>query len=167
MSEPAFLGLGSNVGDRLTHLTEAVRRLGDEDGIRVVRSSRVWETDPIGGPPQPDFLNAVIEIELDRPPRELLAAAHRVESALGRVREIRWGPRTIDVDVLLVGDRTIDEPDLVVPHPRLTERAFVLLPLLELAPDITLPGGRRLVDIRLGPDAVGGVRPFAPPMPIE
>ncbi len=165
MSERAFLGLGSNIEDRLAHLRDAVRLLRDDEGIRIIRSSRIWETDPVGGPPQSDFLNAVIEVEADGDPRALLAAAHRVEAALGRVREVRWGPRTIDVDVLLVGDRAIDEPDLVVPHPRLAERAFVLMPLLELEPDLALPGGRRLVDIRLGPDAVGGARPFAPPLP--
>ena len=164
MGERAFLGLGSNVGDRLAALRDAVRLLDHEEGIRVVRCSRIWETAPVGGPPQPEFLNAVIEVDVDRTPRGLLAAAHRVEAALGRVREVRWGPRTIDVDVLLFDDRTIDEPDLVVPHPRITERAFVLLPLLELEPGVALPGGRRLVDIRLGQDAVGGVNPFAPPI---
>jgi 2-amino-4-hydroxy-6-hydroxymethyldihydropteridine diphosphokinase len=141
--------------------------LRDGEGIRVRRSSRVWETDPVGGPPQGDFLNAVIEVESPGEPRSLLAAAHRVEAALGRERSIRWGPRTIDIDVLLVGDRTIDEPDLIVPHPRLVERGFVLLPLLELEPDLALPGGLRLVDLPLGPDAVGGARPFAPPLPVE
>ncbi|HEY7667060.1 MAG TPA: 2-amino-4-hydroxy-6-hydroxymethyldihydropteridine diphosphokinase [Actinomycetota bacterium] len=165
MTERAFLGLGSNIEDRLAHLRDAVRMLREDEGIRVLRSSRVWETDPVGGPPQGDFLNAVIEVGFDGTPRELLASAHRVEAALGRVREVRWGPRTIDVDVLLIGDRTIDEPDLIVPHPRLTERAFVLLPLLELEPDLALPGGRRLVDFPLGPDAVAGARPFAPPLP--
>jgi 2-amino-4-hydroxy-6-hydroxymethyldihydropteridine diphosphokinase len=166
MDERAFLGLGSNIEDRLAHLRDAVRMLRDDEGIRVVRSSRVWETDPVGGPPQRDFLNAVIEVEPPPEPRALLASAHRVEAALGRERAIRWGPRTIDIDVLLIGDRMIEEPDLVVPHPRLIERAFVLLPLLELEPDLALPGGPRLVDLPLGPDAVGGARPFAPPLPV-
>jgi 2-amino-4-hydroxy-6-hydroxymethyldihydropteridine diphosphokinase len=167
MAERAFLGLGSNIEDRLAHLRDAVRRLRDDEAIRVLRSSRVWETDPVGGPPQGDFLNAVIEVEAPAEPRALLASAHRVEAALGRERSIRWGPRTIDIDVLLIGDRTIDEPDLVVPHPRLVERAFVLLPLLELEADLALPGGPRLADLPLGPDAVGGARPFAPPLPVD
>lgn len=166
MAERAFLGLGSNIEDRLAHLRDAVRMLRDDEGIRVVRSSRVWETDPVGGPPQGDFLNAVIEVEAPSDPRALLASAHRVEAALGRERAIRWGPRTIDIDVLLIGDRTIDDPDLIVPHPRLTERAFVLLPLLELESDLALPGRPRLVDIPLGPEAVGGARPFASPLPV-
>lgn len=164
MDERAYLGLGSNVGDRLAHLLDAVRMLRDDEGIRVLRSSRVWETAPVGGPPQGDFLNAVVEVEAPDDPRALLASAHRVEAALGRERSIRWGPRTIDIDVLLVGDRTIAEPDLVVPHPRLTERAFVLLPLLELEPDLALPGGLRLADISLAPGEVGGARPSAPPL---
>jgi 2-amino-4-hydroxy-6-hydroxymethyldihydropteridine diphosphokinase len=167
VAERAFLGLGSNIEDRLAHLRDAVRLLRDDEGIDVRRSSRVWETDPVGGPPQGDFLNAVIEVVSQAEPRALLASAHRVEAALGRERSVRWGPRTIDIDVLLIGDRTIDEPDLVVPHPRLAERAFVLLPLLELEPDLALPGGRRLADIPLGPDAVGGARPFAPPLPVD
>src|SRR5262245_6615206 len=167
MDERAYLGLGSNIEDRLAPLRDAVRLLRDDEGIRVRRSSRVWETDPIGGPPQGDFLNAVIEVESPADPRALLTAAHRVEVALGRERTIRWGPRTIDVEVLLVGERTIDETDLIAPHPRLLERAFVLLPLLELEPDLALPGGPRLADLPLGPDAVGGARPFAPPLPVD
>jgi 2-amino-4-hydroxy-6-hydroxymethyldihydropteridine diphosphokinase len=166
VSETAFLGLGSNLGDRLSNLARAVTLLGDEPGVTLVRCSRVWETDPVGGPPQPDFLNAVVRAEVELTPHELLEACRRVESALGRVRDVRWGPRTIDVDVLLLDDRAIDEPDLVVPHPRMHERAFVLMPLLDVEPDPTLPDGRRVMDVPLGPDAAGGVRPVAPPLPL-
>jgi 2-amino-4-hydroxy-6-hydroxymethyldihydropteridine diphosphokinase len=162
MGETAYLALGSNLGDRLQHLQRAVDLLGDEEGIRVVASSRVWETDPVGGPPQPRYLNAVVRVETDLEPRELLAACQRVESALGRVRIERWGPRTIDVDVLTYDDRIVDEPDLQVPHPRIAERAFVLAPLLELEPDPALPAGRGLADAR--PDDVGGIVPVAPPL---
>lgn len=164
MTEIAYLGLGSNLGDRLDSLQRAVDLLGDEAGITLIRCSRVWETDPVGGPPQPDFLNVVVRALVDLLPLDLLAACQRVEAALGRVREVRWGPRTVDIDVLLIADRSIDEPELVVPHPRLHERAFVLMPLLELEPDPVLPDGTRLVDVRLGPDAAGGVRVFAPPL---
>ena len=164
MTEIAYLGLGSNLGDRLDSLQRAVDLLGDEAGITLTRCSRVWETDPVGGPPQPDFLNVVVRAQVDLLPLDLLAACQRVEAALGRVREVRWGPRTVDIDVLLIADRSIDEPELVVPHPRLHERAFVLMPLLELEPDPVLPDGTRLVDVRLGPDAAGGVRVFAPPL---
>ena len=166
MAEPAYLGLGSNLGERLAILQQAVDRLAREPGIRVVASSRVWETDPVGGPPQPDYLNAVIRIDTDLTPFELLDACQRVERSLGREREVRWGPRTIDIDLLLFGDQRLDVPHLTVPHPRMTSRAFVMLPLLELDPDARMPDGTRLVDVRLGPDATGGARPFAPPFAV-
>jgi 2-amino-4-hydroxy-6-hydroxymethyldihydropteridine diphosphokinase len=161
----AYLGLGSNLGERLATLQAAVERL-ERPGIVVVRSSRVYESAPVGGPPQPDFLNAVIEARTDLPPRELLRASHAVEAALGRERSIRWGPRTLDIDILTYGDLSIDEPDLVVPHPRMHRRAFVLLPLLELVGDPPLPGGIRVGDVRVGPDMLGGVRPVAPPLSV-
>ncbi|MET0802124.1 MAG: 2-amino-4-hydroxy-6-hydroxymethyldihydropteridine diphosphokinase [Actinomycetota bacterium] len=164
MSETALLGLGANLGDRLETLQRAVDMLGDDPSIRIVACSRVWETDPVGRVEQPDFLNVVVRAEVRLDPHELLAACHRVEAALGRVRETRWGPRTIDIDILLYGGRTIDEPDLSVPHPRMLERAFVLLPLLELDPDPIMPDGSRVLDLPLGPDAAGGARPFAPPL---
>jgi 2-amino-4-hydroxy-6-hydroxymethyldihydropteridine diphosphokinase len=164
VSEVAFLGLGSNLGDRHAALQRAADLLAGEPGVRLTRSSRVWETDPVGGPPQPDFLNAVVRAETDLEPAGLLAACQRVEAALGRVRAERWGPRTIDVDVLLYGAKAIDTPDLTVPHPRMVERAFVLMPLLEIDPNPPMPDGTRLADVRLGPDAVGGVRPVAPPL---
>lgn len=162
----AFLALGSNLGDRLAGLQDAVDLLGAEVGIRVVASSRVWETDPVGGPAQPDYLNAVIAIETHLEPRALLGACHRVEVALGRVHDVRWGPRTIDVDILTIDMLSVDEDDLTVPHPRMTERAFVLLPLLELDPDPVLPDGRHVTAIPLEPGALEGARPFAPPLAI-
>lgn len=164
MTETAFLGLGSNLGDRLATLQRAVDLLGAEPGVTLTGCSRVWETAPVGGPPQPDFLNVVVRVETDLAPRELLEACLRVEASLGRVRAVRWGPRSVDVDVLLIDARTIDDPDLTVPHPRMHERGFVLMPLLELDPDPVLPDGTRLADVRLGPDSAGGVRPFAPPL---
>lgn len=164
MTETAYLGLGSNLGDRLASLQGAVDRLGAEAGIELIRSSRVWETVPVGGPEQPEFLNCVVRAAVGLEPFDLLAACQRVEAALGRVREVRWGPRTIDIDVLMIGTRAIDTPGLMVPHPRMHQRAFVLMPLLEIDPDPVLPNGTRLLDVRLGPDAVGGVRVFAPPL---
>ena len=163
MATKAYLALGSNLGDRLEHLRSAVRQLSDTGGIDVARSSRVYETEPVG-PPQPPYLNAVVEIRTDLEPAELLAAIRAVEETLGRVRGERWGPRTIDVDILTFDEATIDEPDLVVPHPRMHERGFVLVPLGELEADPMLPGDRRLATLRLPPDAVLGVRPFAPPL---
>ena len=164
MGAVAFLGLGSNLGDRLTNLQGAVDLLHGEPGLRVVASSRVWETVPVGGPPQPDYLNAVIRVETDLSARDLLDAAHRVEERLGRVRKERWGARSIDIDVLLFDEETIDESDLVVPHPRLTQRAFVLLPLLELVADPVLPDGTRLRDLRVSTD---GVAPSASPLAVR
>ena len=165
METKAYLALGSNLGDRLENLREAVRLLADADGVEVTRSSRIYETEPVG-PPQPPYLNAVVEVETTRSPRELLEACRAVENALGRVRTERWGARTIDVDVLTYDDQTVDEPDLVIPHPRMHERGFVLVPLGELDPDPALPGGRRLSALRIAPDLVLGVRPFAPPLPV-
>ena len=162
----AYLALGANLGDRLEQLREAVRLLAEKDGVEVVRSSRVFETEPVG-PPQPAYLNAVVEVRTTLEPRQLLEAAQAVESALGRVRAERWGPRTIDVDILTFDDRTVDEPDLEIPHPRMHERGFVLVPLGELDDDPMLPGGRSLTEIRLSPDVVFGVRPFAPPLPVS
>jgi 2-amino-4-hydroxy-6-hydroxymethyldihydropteridine diphosphokinase len=160
----AFLGLGSNLGDRLTNLQGAVDLLQDEPGLRVTASSRVWETVPVGGPPQPDYLNAVVCVETDLSARDLLDAAHRVEARLGRVRRERWGARSIDVDLLLFDEEAIVDEDLVVPHPRMHQRAFVLLPLLELVADPTLPDGTRLKDVRVDTD---GVTPSAPPLAVR
>ena len=165
MGTKAYLALGSNLGDRLERLREAVRLLEEIGGVDVVRSSRVYETDPVG-PPQPAYLNAVIEVETSRSPVELLEACRAVEDALGRIRGERWGPRTIDVDVLTFDEQTVDEPDLQIPHPRMHERGFVLVPLGELDDDPMLPGGRTLSNLRISPDAVLGVRPFAPPLPV-
>jgi 2-amino-4-hydroxy-6-hydroxymethyldihydropteridine diphosphokinase len=130
----AYLGLGSNLGDRAAHLQAAVAGLAAADGVTVAAVSSVYVTDPVGGPDQPDYLNAVVAVDTDRTPRELLELAQRLEDEAGRVRGERWGPRTLDVDVLLVGDEEVDEPDLTVPHPRLYERAFVMVPLAELDP---------------------------------
>jgi 2-amino-4-hydroxy-6-hydroxymethyldihydropteridine diphosphokinase len=134
----AFLGLGSNMGDRQAHLRSAVAALPD-----LVAVSPLYETEPVGGPPgQDDFLNIVVELDTTSTPRELLALAQRLEQEAGRVRTVRNGPRTLDVDVLLVGDLVVDEPDLVVPHPRLWERRFVVEPLGDLAPDLVTPAAR-------------------------
>jgi 2-amino-4-hydroxy-6-hydroxymethyldihydropteridine diphosphokinase len=163
----AYLGIGSNLGDRLGNLQDAVDGLNAETGIRVMASSRVWETDPVGGPSQPDFLNVVVSVHAELEPLALLVACQRVEEALGRVRDVRWGPRTVDIDIELIDGLVLDDPALTVPHPRMIQRAFVMLPLLELDPNVTLPNGIRLVDLPLGPHAAGGARPFAPPLQVE
>jgi len=131
----AYLGLGSNLGDRLAHLQRALAGLAATDAVRVVAVSRVYETEPVGGPSQDDFLNAVVSIDTTLSPRELLDVAMAVEQLADRVRAERWGPRTLDVDVLLYGDEAVQEPDLEIPHPRMHERAFVLAPLHDVAPE--------------------------------
>jgi len=155
--------MGSNLGDRLATLVVARERLENE-AIRVVASSRVWETDPVGGPVQPSFLNAVLRVDTELSPHDLLAACRRVEGSLGRVRDVRWGPRTIDLDVLLYDERTVSSRELTIPHPRMLQRAFVLLPLLELDADPVLPDGTHVVRVRLGPHAATGARPHSPPL---
>lgn len=132
-----FLGLGSNQGDRHANLLEALRLLGSE--VAITRVSSFYETEPVGYIDQEWFLNAACEATTDKTPRQMLTLANDVEQALGRTREIRWGPRTIDVDILLYDDLVLNEPDLQVPHPRMLERAFVLIPLAEIADEVIHP----------------------------
>jgi 2-amino-4-hydroxy-6-hydroxymethyldihydropteridine diphosphokinase len=135
-----FLGLGSNQGDRWKLLREAVASLPD-----VVAVSPVYETDPVGGPPgQGPYLNCVVELATELKPRQLLGICHRLETAAERVRHERWGPRTLDVDILLVEGTTVGDPDLQIPHPRMRERRFVLEPLRDLAPEMVTEDLERL-----------------------
>jgi len=128
----ALLGLGSNLGDRRELLREAVASLNGVVGV-----SQMYETEPVGGPGgQGPFLNIVVELDTDLSPRALLGVCHRLESAANRVRTERWGPRTLDVDILWHEQGPVDDPDLVVPHPRMHARRFVMVPMLELAPDL-------------------------------
>ncbi len=144
----AFLCLGSNLGDRAGMLSAALTRLAPGGGdVRIVRTSRVYESPPWGKTDQPAFLNQVVEIETTLSPEMLLARCREVEDVLGRVRRERWGPRTIDVDILLYGDLVIETPDLVVPHADLRRRAFVLVPLAEVAPALRLPTGETVEDL--------------------
>jgi 2-amino-4-hydroxy-6-hydroxymethyldihydropteridine diphosphokinase len=144
----AYVGLGGNLGERRSYLERAVELLGRQPGIRVLRVSPFRETDPVGYLDQPRFLNGAVAIETYLPPRELLERLLAVERALGRERTgPRFGPRTIDLDLLLYGDETINEPGLVVPHPRLAERRFVLEPLADLDPQLALPDGRRVAEL--------------------
>jgi 2-amino-4-hydroxy-6-hydroxymethyldihydropteridine diphosphokinase len=140
VSKSAFVGIGSNLGDREGNLRRAVELLSAEDGIDVVAVSEVRETDPVGPVEQGPFLNGAVRIETGLAPRELLERLLAVEERLGRVRRERWGPRTIDLDLLLYGDDVVDEPGLTVPHPRLHERRFALEPLSDLAPSLEIPG---------------------------
>lgn len=154
----AAFSLGANLGDRLAALQAAVDHLAALPGTRLGAFSPVVETHPVGGPQQPDFLNAVVVVDTTLSPRELLAAAHDAEHALGRTREVRWGPRTLDVDLLAVGGAVLDTPDLVLPHPRAHLRGFVLVPWAAVDPAFVVPGHGRVEDLAraVGP---AGVRP--------
>ncbi len=155
----AFVGLGSNLGDRWAFL-----RLGLAHLPEVVAVSPVYETEPVGGPPgQARYLNAVAQLWTAVTPRQLLDAARRAETAAGRQRSVTWGARTLDVDILIVGDLTVDSAELQVPHPRMWERGFVLVPLADLAPDLV---GDRLDDeMRAGIALAGTMEISEPPVP--
>jgi 2-amino-4-hydroxy-6-hydroxymethyldihydropteridine diphosphokinase len=131
VSVRAFLSLGSNLGDRRALLRDAVDSLPD-----VVAVSPVYETAPVGGPEQDNFLNLVVQLETSLSPHQLLGVCHRVESSAERVREVRWGPRTLDIDIIWMDGVTMDEERLTIPHPRWKERRFVVAPLRDLAPDL-------------------------------
>ncbi len=162
MSTRVFLGLGSNLGDREAALEGALERLSAR-GVRVRRRSSLWLTAPVGGPPQGDFLNAVAEGETTLGPEALLEACLGTEREMGRVRAERNGPRTIDVDILFFGDERHELPGLVIPHPRLSERRFVLEPLAEIAPDLVHPVlGLTVRELLLRCPDASPVRPHAP-----
>ena len=147
----AYVGLGTNLGDRASMLRAAVEQLRVEPGVEVVAASTTRETEPVGIADQPRFLNAAVALETTLPARELLDRLLAIERRLGRTREgPRFGPRTIDLDLLLYGGEQIDEPGLEVPHPRLHERLFALEPLAELDPDLVVPGHGPLADLVAG-----------------
>jgi len=135
----AYIGLGSNLGDRLSNLQWAIDSLNRTEGIAVTALSHVYETAPIGGPEQPDYLNAAIAIETDRDAGEVMEICLTVEKSIGRTRTVRWGPREIDIDILLYGTLCIESERLTIPHPRMHERAFVLIPLADIDGQIEHP----------------------------
>jgi 2-amino-4-hydroxy-6-hydroxymethyldihydropteridine diphosphokinase len=143
----AFVGLGANLGDREGAIRSALELLGAQDGVEVVAVSTLRDTDPVGRVDQPRFLNGVAELATTLRPRDLLEALFSVERELGRERRERWGPRTIDLDLLVYGAELVDEPGLTVPHPRLHVRGFALEPLAELDPDLDVPGRGRVADL--------------------
>jgi 2-amino-4-hydroxy-6-hydroxymethyldihydropteridine diphosphokinase len=152
--EPIFLSLGSNLGNRETYLQRALNRLREHPQITLTQLSSVYETEPVGNVDQDSFLNMVAQGETSLSPEQLLHVIQNVEQDLGRRREIYWGPRTIDIDILLYNNKRIDSEELVIPHPRMTERAFVLIPLAEIAPGWIIPGVEKnileLVDLVQG-----------------
>ncbi|WP_029075437.1 2-amino-4-hydroxy-6-hydroxymethyldihydropteridine diphosphokinase [Kaistia adipata] len=153
----AFLGLGSNLGDRAATLRAAITALDAAPGVRVTRTSSLYETPPWGPVPQGPYLNACIGVETILSPRALLELGLAIERDHGRERAIRWGPRTLDIDLLLYGSDHVDEDGLIVPHPRMAERAFVLVPLSEIAPELEI-GGRPIPQLLEGLDASEIVR---------
>ena len=151
---PAYLGLGSNLGDRARFLSEAIRLLRALAGVRVTGVSPVYNTKPVGVVGQPDYLNLVVGIETDLPPAQLLTACQQIEKSLGRKRDVRWGPRTLDIDILSYGALVSTDEHLTLPHPRLTERGFVLVPLATLAPELSI-GGRTVRMLAAAADTSG------------
>ncbi|MQA99360.1 MAG: 2-amino-4-hydroxy-6-hydroxymethyldihydropteridine diphosphokinase [Actinobacteria bacterium] len=143
----AYIGIGSNVGDRQGFCRAAVRALDESTGVDVKATSSLYETSPIGGPPQRSFVNAVAKVDTALSPRGLLEACKRIETRMGREEsDIRWGPRVVDLDILLYGDEKVNEPDIEIPHAEMTKRRFVLVPLLEVDPDVTDPWGTPYAD---------------------
>jgi 2-amino-4-hydroxy-6-hydroxymethyldihydropteridine diphosphokinase len=152
---PVVLALGSNLGDRLANLQSGVDALCAEPGLQDVAVSPVYETAPVGGPGQPDYLNAVLVAATSLPARAVLRRGQAAEDALGRVRGERWGPRTLDVDVIVYGDQASGDAELTLPHPRAHERAFVLAPWHDVQPGAVIPGRGRVADLLA---AVGAAR---------
>lgn len=146
MTMRAYLALGSNIGERQDYLARAIQALQEKSGITVTKLSAVYETDPVGFVDQAAFLNMAVQIETDLTPSALLSAVLEIEQQLGRVRTMRWGPRTIDIDILLYGSEQIDLPDLVIPHPAMAERAFVLIPLRDVWEGGVLPVFQKTID---------------------
>jgi 2-amino-4-hydroxy-6-hydroxymethyldihydropteridine diphosphokinase len=149
------LALGSNLGDRQDILQGAVDAIVGLPGVRVTAVSPVYETVPVGGPAQPDYLNAIVLADAARPARELLDRLHEIEAAFDRVRMVRWGPRTLDIDVIDFGGERSDDPELTLPHPRAHERAFVLGPWRDVDPDAALPGRGPVADLLAETDRSG------------
>src|SRR6201992_3462504 len=159
----AVLALGSNLGERRDILQGGVDAIAGIDGIRLTSVSPVYETAPVGGPPPAEYLNAVGLADVAIPSRDLLDRLHEVEAAFDRVRLVRWGPRTLDIDIVTVAGEHSDDPDLTLPHPRAHERAFVLAPWHDADPDAVLPGYGPVTDLLAGLDA-SGIRPSAAPL---
>jgi len=155
MGRQAVLALGSNLGDRQDILQGGVDAIAGIEGVRLTGVSPVYETVPVGGPPQPDYLNAVVLAEVTIPSRDLLDRLHEVEAAFDRVRLVRWGPRTLDIDIITVADEHCDDPDLTLPHPRAHERAFVLAPWHDADSDAVLPGWGPVADLLARVDQTG------------
>lgn len=154
----AVIALGANLGDRRAAVLGAADALASAADVTVEAMSRLYETDPVGGPEQPAFVNAVVVVQTTRTPMQLLELAHAIEQQWQRTREVHWGPRTLDVDIIDIDGSVSDDPVLTLPHPRAFERAFVLVPWLDVQPDAVLVGHGTIADIAVD---VSGIRPLA------
>jgi len=157
ITHTAYIGLGTNLGNRIENLRQGVKLLDAEKEIEILKVSAVYQTDPVGGPAQGPFLNTCVEISTDLPPEELLTKMLTIEDKLGRIREERWGPRLIDLDLLVYEKQVIDTEFLQLPHPRMEERDFVMVPLNDIAPALIIPGleisvSEILASREIGPD---------------
>ncbi len=158
--EVAYLGLGSNLGEREANLRKAMKMLESTGEVRIMRRSSVYETSPVGYENQPDFLNMVVQVKSCLKAKELLHHCLGVEERMMRERLIRWGPRIIDIDLLLYDNQTFKDSELTLPHPEMIRRAFVLIPLLELEPELVMPDGSSVSEhlAKLDEEAVNGVK---------
>jgi 2-amino-4-hydroxy-6-hydroxymethyldihydropteridine diphosphokinase len=157
-----YLSLGSNLGDRAAHLRAALRAL--ENVVTIQKTSSLYATDPVGVTDQPEFLNLAVEAETVLEPFQLLTAIKHVERHVGRQPTFRWGPRVVDIDILLYGDRVLETPELTIPHPQMSNRAFVLVPLAEIAPGLIHPFQRQTIaELAANVPGAGGVRPYVSP----
>ena len=147
--QAVYIGFGSNIGDRLTHIQNAIHALSKTEGITLQKISAVYKTDPVGYEAQAHFLNGVAAIQTDLPPLSLLHTLKDIEIAIGRKHRIRWGPREIDLDILIYGDLCLQTEKLVIPHPEMHLRRFVLVPLAEIVPDLVHPVFQETVQILL------------------
>ncbi|MFZ3591056.1 2-amino-4-hydroxy-6-hydroxymethyldihydropteridine diphosphokinase [Bacillus sp. DJP31] len=146
MKNRVFIGIGSNIQERVYYLEESIKALVKNERIKILNYSSIYETEPVGFTEQDSFLNMVIEISTSMSPHELLSVIQNIELVLGRNREMKWGPRTLDLDILLYNQENIIAEDLIVPHPRMHERAFVIVPLFEIDQELTV-NGRKVKDI--------------------
>jgi 2-amino-4-hydroxy-6-hydroxymethyldihydropteridine diphosphokinase len=163
MVHTIFLSLGSNLGDRLNNLQDAIRSLPPK--VHPLSQSQIYETDPWGYTDQPAFLNLVIKANTELAPKKLLAFLKEMEVVLGREVTFHYGPRVIDLDILFYDDLVLDSPDLTIPHPRLTERVFVLFPLVELAPDLVHPVIKKSIQQLITSVSTTGIKVFQSPIP--
>ncbi|BAB03814.1 2-amino-4-hydroxy-6-hydroxymethyldihydropteridine diphosphokinase [Halalkalibacterium halodurans] len=147
MEKQCYIALGSNIGDRSRFLEEAIQQLAEHDKVTVTCCSSIYETDPVGYTDQSPFLNMVVEVSTSLPVEQLLEVTQKIERYCGRERHIRWGPRTLDLDILLYDQENREMENLIIPHPRMWERAFVLIPLMELNPSIVAPSGKTIEQV--------------------